>query len=378
MRIAGRAFLIIMAGVVIAGIFFFSFYTLKSREIEKEVLKQENEIFSSFLHQPETINHFLYRLGVFSPDLLSWREATSSAPWQSRDSHTAIAYNDKIWLIGGLNANDYVISPGRVEYAKATHFSDIWVSRDGISWDLITDKAPWEERRSIQAAVFQGKIWVIPGWGPRTGVQSNAWSSQDGINWEPAVVNGPWPQREGHQLAVFDEKLWILGGVNYDIGKTKNDVWYSEDGISWVKAVSQAPWASRWDHEVITFRGKLWLIGGMDLNGNIYSDVWVSGDGINWSLVTNDPPWPARQGHELVVFKDRIWIIGRLNIFSQGGGNNDVWFSDDGIIWQKTETDPLWSGREDHSAVVFQDKIWVLGGMTSDWQWKNDIWYSVF
>ena len=378
MRIAGNAFLIIIVGIILGGIFFFAFYSVKSDEAEKEVSKYENEIFSSFLDQPETLYPFLYRLGVFDPSLLTWREATLSAPWQPRDAHGVVVYKNKIWLMGGLNANDYVISPGIVEYGKAPHFSDIWVSQDGANWDLVTDNAPWGQRRSFQTAVFQDKIWVIPGWGPKTGLQSNIWSSEDGINWELPVSNGPWPQREGHQLAVFDGKLWLIGGVNYDRGKTKNDVWYSEDGENWTEAVSQAPWPSRWDHEVIAFKEKLWLIGGMDLRGNIYGDIWVSENGKDWSQVTNDLPWLARQGHELVVFKNRIWIVGRLNIASQGGGNNDVWFSEDGINWQKTETDPPWPGREDHSAIVFQDRIWVLGGMTSDWRWKNDVWYSVF
>lgn len=368
MRIAGKALLIIITGIVIGGIFFFSFYNFRSKGVEKEISEYESE----------DLNPFLYKREILNPSLLTWQEVTTTAAWFPRDSHAAVVYKDKIWLMGGLNGNDYVISPGTVEYGKAPHFSDIWYSEDGLNWNLVTDKAPWGKRRSIQAVVFQDKIWVIPGWGPQTGLQSNIWSSQDGINWEQAVLNGPWPQREGHQLAVFDQKLWLMGGVNYDKGETKNDVWYSEDGIEWVEAVSQAPWPSRWDHEVVAFKEKLWLIGGMDLKDNIYGDIWASENGKDWSLVAGNPPWPKRQGHELVIFKDRIWIVGRLNISSQGNSNNDVWFSDDGINWQKTEKDPLWSGREDHVAVVFQDKIWILGGMNSDWQWKNDIWHSVF
>lgn len=353
----GRTILIIIAGIIIGGvIYFFFIFNLRPIEIKTEIQEEE----------------------FFNPALLSWQEVTKSAAWSVRDSHAAVVYQDKIWLMAGLNGSDYVIRPGIVEYGKAPHFSDVWVSEDGVNWNLVTDKAAWGQRRSIQVVVFQDKMWLIPGWGPWTGLKSEVWYSEDGINWTKATSNAGWPAREGHQLVVFQDKLWLIGGVNYDKRETKNDVWYSEDGLNWIEATREAAWPSRWDHEVIVFKDKLWLIAGMDLKGNVYGDVWVSENGIDWQLITDNPPWPARQGHELVVFKDRIWIIGRFNISSQGAGNNDVWFSEDGINWQKTKKDPAWSGREDHAAVVFQDKIWVFGGMTVDWTWENDIWHSNF
>ncbi len=312
----------------------------------------------------------------FNPSLLKWEKVEKDIPWLPRDAHTVIAFKDKLWLIGGLNANDQVTASGAVHYEIAPHFSDIWVSADGIDWEIVTEDAPWGKRRSLQSVVFKDKIWLIPGWGPETGLRSEVWSSDNGKDWENVVSAGNWPVREGHQLVVFNDKLWLIGGVNYGKRETKNDVWYSEDGTEWSNAVDTAPWPSRWDHEVISFNNKLWLIGGMDLNGTVYGDVWSSEDGKNWTLVTENPPWKARQGHELVVFKDLLWIVGRFDSKSQGGGVNDVWFSKDGQNWEKTDIDPHWPGREDHSVLVFKDKIWVLGGMSSEWVWLNDVWYS--
>ena len=77
-----------------------------------------------------------------------------------------------------------------------------------------------------------------------------------------------------------------------------------------------------------------------------------------------------------LVYKDRLWIIGRLNDVI-AGGPNDVWYTEDGHEWKKTEIDPPWLGREDHEALVFEDAIWVFGGMTSDWKWSNEVWRSV-
>lgn len=362
MPIDGKKFLVIIIGGVIIGgaIYFFFLFDLPSIETKKEIQKEKE------IQEQE----------IFNPTLLSWQEITTPVPWSPRDSHGVVVFKDKLWLMGGLNGNGFVEKPGVVRYGEAPYFSDVWASEDGFNWSLVTDKAAWGERRSIQAVVFGGKIWLIPGWGPGEGLKSEVWSSEDGYYWKREVAVAPWSAREGHRLTVFQDKLWLIGGVNYEKRETKNDVWSSEDGKNWFEVTAAASWSSRWDHGVVVFKDKLWLIGGMDLNDNVLGDIWVSENGKDWSLVTDNPPWSERQGHEVVVFQNRIWIVGGFNSLNQGGGNNDVWFSEDGIDWQKTEKDPTWLGREDHKAVVFQDKIWILGGMTTDWKWQNDIWSS--
>ncbi len=311
----------------------------------------------------------------FNPVLLEWKKASSEIPWEPRDSHALMEYNGRLWLMGGLNANGYVIEPNYVEYWRAPHFSDVWVSDDGINWELVTENAAWGKRRSVQAIAFRDKIWLIPGWGPIEGLKKEVWSSEDGFYWKKEVADAPWPAREGHELAVFQDKLWLIGGVDYDSRKTMNDVWYSEDGVNWLQAASSNPWSPRWDHEVAVFKDKLWLIGGMDLNDNVFNDVWYSEDGVNWELATNSPPWQSRQGSEALVFKDRIWILGRFND-DYNGGVNDIWFSENGFVWKKTNKNPEWLGKEDLAATVFKNRIWITGGMDKNWQWQNDVWYS--
>ena len=361
MLTAGKKILIIILIGIIIGLGAYFIFNRSNQEIASEEEVSEEEIS---------------KVEFFDPALLDWQEVSSTVPWSPRDSHTVVVYQDKLWLMGGLNGNDFVTRPGVVRYGEAPHLSDIWASEDEINWSLVTEEAPWGKRRSIQSVVFHDKIFVIPGWGPGAGIKNDIWSSEDGVHWDLINANPNFPPREGHQLIVFKDKLWLIGGVNYDRSEVKNDVWFSEDGINWSEVTSSALWLPRWDHEIILFKDKLWLIGGMDLDDNVFSEIWSSEDGENWSLVTDEPPWPARQGHETVIFKDRIWILGRFNEESQGGGKNDVWFSEDGINWEKTEKDPPWEGREDHAAAVFQDKIWIFGGMTAEWIWKNDIWFS--
>ena len=329
-----------------------------------------------FLFNPFLNKEIIYDAGPsFIPELLTWQENGLPAPWSPRDSHALVEYNGKLWLMAGLNANGFVIRKGAVEYWKAPHFSDVWNSRNGLIWNLVTEAAPWGKRRSAAAIDFQNKIWLMGGWGPKIGLKSDVWNSEDGLNWKRAVSAAAWPAREGHQVISFNDKLWLMGGVDYDSRETKNDVWYSSDGINWTQATAAAPWSGRWDHAVTVFQGKLWLIGGMDLNDGGFKDGWSSEDGSNWTMVTDNPPWQARQGHEILVFQDKLWLMGRFNDV-ENGGENDIWFSEDGLTWKKTNNNPEWFGREDSTAVVFKDAIWLMGGMDKNWTWRNDIWYS--
>ena len=328
---------------------------------------------------------------AFDPALLNWKEALASAPWEKRDSHAVAVYKNKIWVMGGVDANGHVISPGDVDYGNSPYFSDVWSSIDGKNWQLVLNKAPWGNRRSIEVVDFKGKMWLMGGWGPEVGYRNDIWSSTDGINWKQEIAHAAWPAREGHQLVVFKNKVWLLGGVNYgkhtffpwffggiSFGKNQlfNDVWSSEDGINWKEATNNAGWSPRWDDAAGVFDNKLWVIDGMSFKSQLFNDVWSSEDGVTWSLVTQNPPFASRQGNAIIDYQNKLWVVGRLNADEYGGGANDVWYSSDGINWKKTKTDPLWSGREDVGIIVFKDRIWVLGGMDKNYIWNNDVWYS--
>ncbi|KKP32456.1 MAG: hypothetical protein A2360_00085 [Candidatus Staskawiczbacteria bacterium RIFOXYB1_FULL_32_11] len=313
---------------------------------------------------------------VFNPLKLDWQESTGSAEFEARDSHGLVAFKNKLWVMGGLNGNCCVQKLGLVDYEKAPHFLDVWSSEDGKIWKLENASAPWGKRRSIQVVEFKNKLFLLGGWGPEIGYKNDIWTSEDGINWKLEKENAEWSKREGHTALVFDNKIWVIGGVTYDSHKLTNDVWSSEDGIFWQKATDNAGFELRWDHVALAFNNKLWVIGGMGFDNKVFNDVWSSEDGIVWKQEVASAPFASRQGGGLVEFENKLWLISRLNADIYGAGVNDVWFSDNGINWQKTETDPEWSGREDVGVAVFKNKIWVVGGMDKDFVWENDVWSS--
>jgi hypothetical protein len=112
-------------------------------------------------------------------------------------------------------------------------------------------------------------------------------------------------------------------------------------------------------------------------DADLRNDVWSSADGVHWECVTEQAPWPARAYLGAVVFQDKLWVLGGGNYLPNYQVRNDVWSSPDGVNWtQETEAAP-WSPRIWFSAAVYRDHLWVLGGWSNNpsKNW-NDVWYS--
>ena len=135
----------------------------------------------------------------------------------------------------------------------------------------------------------------------------------------------------------------------------------------------------------LAFQDKMWLMGGW-YNGRLpghsaSSEVWSSTDGEKWEQATPKPAGVPRIAAGAVVFKDRMWILGGTENYYFGDKKslkNDVWSSADGKEWKQETANAGWSPRAYHQAVVHAGKIWVLGGgnYVPEYQAMNDVWCS--
>ena len=100
-------------------------------------------------------------------------------------------------------------------------------------------------------------------------------------------------------------------------------------------------------------------MGGRDRDNVRLNDVWYSTDGVRWTTAAAEAPWPPRSGPASVVFNERIWVIGG---HGSDGYLNDVWSSSDGVSWTEATSAAPWLERHDHAAVVLNGEMWVIGG----------------
>ena len=308
----------------------------------------------------------------------AWSEVTltSDSIWNVRRNHSALVFDNKIWVLGGRERN--------------TDYNDVWWSNDGAAWTDANARGPeegdehWTNRFAHTVVVFDEKMWVLGGGNIRREFKNDVWSSSDGISWTKATDSAAWPVRYYHTSVVFDNKMWVLGGWDNSFSSL-NDVWWSSDGANWTNANARGPampdtdpveygehWSERFNYAAVVFKNKIWVLGGDQKN-----DVWSSSDGTNWTKVTDSANWPARTGHAAVVFDGKMWVMGgffRDEDTDATSRFNDVWWSSDGATWTKLENDMShWSVRSTHAAAAFDNKIWVLGGLSIGIS-KNDLW----
>lgn len=83
-----------------------------------------------------------------------------------------------------------------------------------------------------------------------------------------------------------------------------------------------------------------------------------------------------RTAHEMVVFNGKLWILGGT-ILAENKFYNDVWSSSDGINWTQVTDAASWKPRKKHRVLIFENKIWLIGGVNLEInEYLNEVWVS--
>lgn len=179
-----------------------------------------------------------------SPDGVNWTLVTNAAPWGPRILHMCASFQGNLYVMGGQRdlADD------------ATALKDVWRSIDGgANWTQLTVPS-WTHRGlcSSPLAVFNNKLWVIGGgvYGaggvPPAGAlrfNNDVWT-YDGLVWANVLADGvaPWKRRQYHQCVTFEGKLWVINGFGDAVSVTNiGDCWSSPDGVTWTEQTI-VPW----------------------------------------------------------------------------------------------------------------------------------------
>lgn len=195
-----------------------------------------------------------------------WQQVTSQAGWSPRIAAGAVVFQDRIWLLGGTE-NYYF---GDADSLK----NDVWSSADGKHWKLETEHAPWAARAYHAAVVHDGRIWVLGGgnYVPDYEARNDVWSSRDGVLWELVTEQAPWPARLWFSSVVYRDHLWVLGGWSNHPSQNWGDVWYSRNGRDWKRLKTAATWKERHEHSAFVFQDRIWVAGGHAQP--LSSEVW--------------------------------------------------------------------------------------------------------
>ena len=115
---------------------------------------------------------------------------------------------------------------------------------------------------------------------------------------------------------------------------------------------------------------RYWLMFAVVLSNLLVLPLFAQ---VAWTQADSSAVPGIRSGHGSIVFDNRIWVLGGAQ--TPYVYRNDVWYSSDGSTWTRATAAAGWSPRYGHTSVVFKDKMWVIGGRDASGM-LNDAWYS--
>jgi hypothetical protein len=210
--------------------------------------------------------------------------------------------------------------------------------------------------------------------------------SQDrGPDWVRVTERAGWQPRDSQGEVAYQGRLWIFGGWFDSFTPAPRDVWSSPDGKTWARATAAAPWKHSDLAMSLVFDDRMWMLGGW-CDGRLPTheagnQVWSSKDGAQWRQATDGAAWSRRLAAAAVVFQGKMWILGGTEDYyfgDQASLKNDVWHSTDGKTWTLAAEHAEWSPRAYHQAVVLGDKMYLFGGgnYVPQYEARSDVWSS--
>ncbi|HPR49665.1 MAG TPA: hypothetical protein PK341_16905 [Spirochaetota bacterium] len=242
-----------------------------------------------------------------------------------KSNHVTLVFKDHIWALGGTVVDD--------GYNSQQAYNTIYKSNNGLEWVVVKYEAEWGRRTRHGGVVFNNKMWIMGGMNCKYDVSyafRDIWSSSDGENWECEGL-APWAERYGHAVIVHNNKIFVIGGQQTP-ELYFNDIWSSTNGLDWNLEKSDGLPLSNGSNTInisntaaASYAGKIWLVGGQSFIGTndgnyegfselqYLAEVWSSPDGITWSNETNGSDRVsefARAEARLTVFQDKLWLSG--------------------------------------------------------------------
>ena len=206
----------------------------------------------------------------------------------------------------------------------------------------------WETDPASKVEIYRGERKLSPAPKESFGSKAQNWEPQDRLkleggleifrleatntertvsSWHFLKSNKPgWHRKYGELLCLVKQSNDALYGVLAEpSGKAalrKFAVEFDDIGVLAKDFNVPMPDAMRTSPGAF-FDNAIWLVGGSQVDpGECSNEIWCYQpfEKKAHSFTAN---WPARMGHALVVFQDRLWILGGLD--ANGNALDDVW-----------------------------------------------------
>ncbi len=189
-----------------------------------------------------------------------------------------------------------------------------------------------------------------------------------------ATENSPATLNEYQWVKVIDSALFAKS-YNFQLFALRDSLWafhpdgnfYSTDGKVWRKSYLTNSIYNLAFLDYVYFNNAMYGLGHFEGNIEQFSFkpiIYKSSDLKSWETISTDSNIPNRFFYHPYIFNEKIWIAGGMNNDSI---YTDLWNSADGIHWDKVGDNMPFGKRHSSLIVEFKGKIYLL---------NNDVWSS--
>ena len=268
------------------------------------------------------------------------------------------------------------------QHTTSGRSNEVWRSADGgLTWDqaaagTTADSTLFTGRSAHTAEVIGDSIYLLGGTTDGTDRLNDVWTSADrGVTWrQTAAATRRYPIRRVHSSAVLGTTLYVIAGSGSS--GVVGDIWQSTNlGSTWTRITNFANFGRIFNHASVVVANRVYVIGGFQFSSvSDVNSVWRSAagtvGGTNWTQIAMGTRFSGRRNHSAVVLNGAIYVIGG------GSFNDDVWRStDQGVTWTQVATGARFSARNEHTSAALSGALYVIGGFDGTDR-LNDVWKS--
>lgn len=292
---------------------------------------------------------------TFTTEHIAPRLLTDNAAFPKRAYSTTVAFNGKLWVIGGQNE-------------AGDPLGDVWSSSDGVTWVLAQDAPPFGAIHQHYAIVFNNKLWIYGG--VRGASVSRAiYSSEDGITWTEEAEITPFNQYNNMTMTVFNNKLWRIAGYNGNLPDLSNErhVYSSTDGLNWILETNNHGFAFKYGMGIASLNNTLYGVLEKGDPSNRSVTIRTSTDGTTWDELSNNTTINFSYNPTLTVLNNRLNIVSGHNL-------TNYYQSRNGIDWELATNRSTITGKLKYAFASLNGKLYAVAGGSSPGQANNSVW----